>query len=91
MKYFKTNSWYTFFTYYFLIYKELHHEKSTNITKDFSDFHLVSRTDLEIIENNLSNMVDECRNSLGYINLARNISADTREMVSRLDEHCTEV
>jgi len=72
------------------IIKELHHEKSTNITKDFSDFHLVSRTDLEIIENNLSNMVDECRNSLGYINLARNISADTREMVSRFLENATQ-
>jgi len=72
------------------IIKELHHEKSTNITKDFDDFHLVSRTDLDIIENNLTSMVEECRNSLGYINLARNISSDTREMVSKFLENATQ-
>ena len=51
---------------------------------------MVSRTDFQILKNNLTDMEDECKNSLGYISMAGNYSQDTRDLVKMFLENAAE-
>ena len=66
------------------------HPESGDFSKDFAALQIVSRTDFDLLENNLRDMEEECKSSLGYINLGRNYSSETKELVSTFLDNATQ-
>jgi len=64
--------------------------ESGDFAKDFAALHIVTRTDFDLLENNLLDMEEECKSSLGYINLGRNYSSETKELVSTFLDNATQ-
>ena len=58
--------------------------------KDLTSLQIVTRTDFDLLQNNLRDMEEECKSSLGYINLERNYSSDTKELVSAFLDNATQ-
>ena len=57
---------------------------------EFKDLQVVSRTEFDVLQSNLRDMEEECKNSLGYINLDSNYSSDTKNLVSLFLENATQ-
>jgi len=64
--------------------------ESGDLSKEFAALQIVSRTDFELLQNNLRDMEEECKSSLGYINLGRNYSTDTKGLVSTFLDNATQ-
>ena len=62
----------------------------SGLEKSFTDLHIVSKTDFDLLKNNLRDMEDECKTSLGYIHHDRNYASDTRNLVSLFLESATQ-
>ena len=53
-----------------------------DMAKQFEDFGIVSRTNIDELQSSLGKMEDECKRSMGYLKIVANYEEDTHQMIN---------